>query len=49
MEQSVRLHGLNSVEILTNKICTIGSNPHLFSNIRLEHDFDIKGQNLILT
>ena len=33
--------------IFDNKISTFGSNLHLFSDIRLEHDFDIRGQNSV--
>ena len=40
MEQSAEFHSLNSVEIWQTK-CTAGCNPHLFSDIRLEHDLDI--------
>ena len=47
MGQSAWLHGLNSVDIFNKKMSTAGSNPYLFSNSRLENDFDIRGQNTV--
>ena len=37
----------DKVSIIIDHRNNTSSNPHLFSNIRLEHDFDIWGQNTV--